>query len=138
MINSRKKIIIGIISGLGCAAIILGLAWFNSLAGGLRFLQIIVNFFVSTPTFLLNTQLSNHQIIQGILFFVYWGLIGGIIGWLLCLKTSFAKVAIVLMIVGIIISHSLIQIKIERGLDAAMEAIGKSISGEAHIKESQP
>lgn len=112
------------------------------MAGDLRFLQIIVNFFVSTPTFLLVTQPYNHPIIEGILFFIYWGLIGGIIGWLLCLKTSFAKVAIVLMIVGIIISHSLIQIKIERGLDAAMEAvgeaIGKLISGEATVNETKP
>lgn len=142
MFNSRKNTIIGIISGLGCATIILGLAWVNSLVGDLRFLQIIVNFLVSTPTFLLKAQSTNNLVIEGILFFVYWGLIGGIIGWLLCLKTSFAKVAIVLMIVGIIISHSLIQIKIERGLDSAMqafgEAIGKSISGEATIKESKP
>lgn len=142
MFNSRKKTIIGIISGLGCAIIILGLAWVNSLVGDLRFLQIIIKFLVSTPTYLLKAQSTNNLVIEGILFFVYWGLIGGIIGWLLYLKTSFAKVAIVLMIVGIIISHSLIQIKIERGLDALMEAIvediGKLISGEATVKETKP
>jgi len=142
VINSGGKTIIGIISGIGCAAIILGLAWFNILVGDLRFLQIIVNFFVSTPAFLLASQSNYHPIIQGFLFFVYCGLIGGIFGWLFSLKASIAKVVIVLMIVGIITSHTLTQIKIERGLESAMEAIGeaieKSISGEAHIIESKP
>ncbi len=138
LFNSKNTTKFGIISGLGLATIILGLALVNSLIGDFRFLQIIINFFVSTPIFLLKIQSTNNPIIHGILFFVYWGLVGGIIGRLLCLKTSFAKVAIALIIVAIVISHSLIQIKIERGIDAAMDVIGKLISGEATIKESKP
>jgi len=140
VIDHKKRVKPGIISGLCFAAFILILAWVNSLIGDLRFIQIIVNFFVSTPVFLLKSQLTNNSIIHGILFFVYWGLVGGIIG--LCLKTSFKKIAIAFIIVAIVISHILIQSKIERGLDAAMgafgEAIGKFISGEAIIKETKP
>ena len=131
-----KRVKLGIISGLGFAAFILCLAWFNSLVGDLRFTHIIVNFFVSTPVFLLKSQLTNNSIIHGMLFFVYWGLVGGIIGF--CLKTSFTKIAIALIIVAIVISHILIHSKIERGLDAAMEGFGKLISGEAIIEESKP
>ena len=135
-----KRVKLGIISGLGFAAFILCLAWFNSLVGDLRFTHIIVNFFVSTPVFLLKSQLTNNSIIHGMLFFVYWGLVGGIIG--LCLKTSFTKIAIALIIVAIVISHILIHSKIQRGLDSAMgafgETISKIISGEAIIKESKP
>ncbi len=131
MFDSTRATKFGIISGLGFAAFILGIAWVNSLIGDLRFFQIIINFFVSTPIFLLKTHSTNNSIIHGILFFVYWGFVGGIIGWLLCFKTSFVKVAIA-------ISHILIQSKIERGLDAAMEGFGKLISEEAIIKESKP
>ena len=140
MIDHKKRVKPGIISGLGFAAFILCLAWFNSLVGDLRFTHIIVNFFVSTPVFLLKSQLTNNSIIHGMLFFVYWGLVGGIIG--LCLKTSFTKIAIALIIVAIVISHILIHSKIQRGLDSAMgafgETISKIISGEAIIKESKP
>jgi hypothetical protein len=140
VIDHKKRVKPGIISGLGFAAFILCLAWVNSLIGDLRFIQIIVNFFVSTPIFLLKTQSTNNSIIHGILFFVYWGLVGGIVGF--CIKTSFSKIAITLIIVAIVISHILIQSKIQRGLDSAMgsfgEAIGKIISGEATIKESKP
>ena len=135
-----KRVKLGIISGLGFTAFILCLAWFNSLVGDLRFTHIIVNFFVSTPVFLLKSQLTNNSIIHGMLFFVYWGLVGGIIG--LCLRTSFTKIAIALIIVAIVISHILIHSKIQRGLDSAMgafgETISKIISGEAIIKESKP
>ena len=136
MIDHKKRVKLGIISGLGFAAFILGLAWFNSLVGDLRFTHIIVNFFVSTPIFLLKTQSTNNSVIHGILFFVYWGLVGGIIGF--CLKTSFTKIAIALIIVAIVISHILIHSKIQRGLDAAMGGFGKLISGEAIIEESRP
>ena len=140
MIDHKIRVKPGIISGLGFAALILALARVNSLVGDLRFIQIIVNFFVSTPIFLLKTQSTNNSVIHGILFFVYWGLVGGIVGF--CIKTSFSKIAITLIIVAIVISHILIQSKIQRGLDSAMgsfgEAIGKIISGEATIKESKP
>jgi len=140
VIDHKKRVKLGIISGLGFAAFILCLAWVNSLIGDLRFIQLIINFFVSTPIFLLKTQSTNNSIIHGILFFVYWGVVGGIIGF--CLKTSFTKIAIALIIVAIVISHILIQSKIQRGLDSAMgtlgETIGKIISGEAIIKESKP
>jgi hypothetical protein len=136
VIDHKKRVKPGIISGLGFAAFILCLAWVNSLIGDLRFIQVITNFFVSTPIFLLKTQLTSNSIIHGILFFVYWGLVGGIIGF--CLKTSFTKIAIALIIVAIVISHILIHSKIERGLDAAMEGFGKLISGEAIIEESKP
>jgi len=136
MIHHKKRVKPGIISGLGFAAFILGLAWVNSLVGDLRFIQILINFFVSTPIFLLKTQLTNNSIIHGILFFVYWGVVGGIIGF--CLNTSFAKIAIALIIVAIVISHILIHSKIQRGLDSAMDGFGKLISGEAIIKESKP
>jgi len=114
VIDHKKRVKLGIISGLCFAAFILILAWVNSLIGDLRFIQIIVNFFVSTPVFLLKSQLTNNSIIHGILFFVYWGLVGGIIGF--CLKTSFKKIAIALIIVAIVITHVLIHSKIERGL----------------------
>ena len=136
MIDHKKRVKLGIISGLGFAALILALARVNSLVGDLRFIQIIVNFFVSTPIFLLKTQSTNNSVIHGILFFVYWGLVGGIIGF--CLKTSFTKIAIALIIVAIVISHILIHSKIQRGLDAAMGGFGKLISGEAIIEESRP
>ena len=136
MIDHKKRVKPGIISGLGFAAFILGLAWVNSLVGDLRFTHIIVNFFVSTPIFLLKTQSTNNSVIHGILFFVYWGLVGGIVGF--CIKTSFSKIAITLIIVAIVISHILIHSKIQRGLDAAMGGFGKLISGEAIIEESRP
>jgi hypothetical protein len=136
VIDHKKRVKPGIISGLGFAALLLCLAWVNSLIGDLRFIQIIVNFFVSTPIFLLKTQPTNNSIIHGILFFVYWGLVGGIIGF--CIKTSFSKIAITLIIVAIVISHILIHSKIQRGLDATMDGFGKLISGEAIIEESKP
>ena len=136
MIDHKKRVKLGIISGLGFAALILALARVNSLVGDLRFIQIIVNFFVSTPIFLLKTQSTNNSVIHGILFFVYWGLVGGIVGF--CIKTSFSKIAITLIIVAIVISHILIHSKIQRGLDAAMGGFGKLISGEAIIEESRP
>ena len=136
MIDRKKRVKRGITSGLGFAALILVLAWVNSLIGDLRFIHVIINFFVSTPIFLLKTQATNNSIIHGILFFIYWGIVGGIIGF--CFKTSFTKIALALIIVAIVITHILIHSKIERGLDAAMEGFGKLISGEATIKEGKP
>jgi len=136
VIDHKKRVKPGIISGLGFAALILCLAWVNSLIGDLRFIQVITNFFVSTPIFLLKTEATNNSIIHGILFFVYWGLVGGIIGF--CLKTPFKKIAIAIIIVAIVITHVLIHSKIERGLDAAMEGFGKLITGEAIFEEVKP
>ena len=84
----------------------------------------IINFITSIPTFLFEAKLNMPQLVQNVLFFIYWVLVGAIFGWLAGRKGMFSKMLFVILIGGLIIVHRIVQVKLEKELAAALEAIG--------------
>lgn len=127
MIFSRSTLI-GAVVGLCLAAAVMLLAWFNQ--DGSEALQAIINFFASLPALLLVVApFDVPESLQIILFFIYWALVGGIIGWLAGKDHAIHRIAIVVVIVVLILSHWAAKAKLERDIEAAIRAFVGALFG---------
>lgn len=128
-VSARRSTAIGAVSGLSMAAVVVLLAWLNGGPGGSETLQTIINFFASLPTLVLSASFNIPTFLQIVLFFVYWVLVGGILGWLLSRQHLLFKVTALVLVVGLIVSHWVAQVKLEHELDMLLRAIGKALIG---------
>ncbi|MDP6685624.1 MAG: hypothetical protein QGI05_01580 [Candidatus Omnitrophota bacterium] len=121
----KRYVLIGAIVGLGISLATLLLAKLNSGPNSNECLRAVVHFLASVPVALFNIP----QTVLNILFFVYWILVGGAIGWFLGHKGIFAKLLAFVLLAGIIISHLMVKVKIEQDLEAVADAVGQLIKG---------
>ena len=131
--SAKKSNMIGAISGVLIATItvlcaMLNADWENEILRG------TTNFIASVPTLLLSRWLDLPQILQNILFFVYWAIIGGLLGLLLSCKDSFIKtVSVILAVVSLVIAHRVVQVTLETELSDALRGLEALFTGKAHL-----
>lgn len=126
--NIKKSVAIGGVIGAIVALIAIVLArlnegWNNDIMRG------IINFFAGVSMLILDVKLKLPQAFQNILFFVYWALVGGAIGWFLSSKKSGFKMLAIIFVVAVIIVHRIVQINLEQELEAALRALGEIFGG---------
>ena len=122
--NIRKSMLIGAVSGLGFAGVVLLLAWLNGGPDGSNILREIINFVAALPVVIF-TALKIPQVVQNIPFFIYWALVGGVFGWLLGQKKAPFKIAALVFVFGLVILHYLANVKMSREIGGALRALGK-------------
>ena len=123
-----RRNLLGAAIGLGLAVAVFGLSWLSELLGHSERLQTVVNFFASVPTLLLaRTGLSAWS--QGIIFLGYWSAIGGVLGLLLARRRMGSTMIASALLIALAVAHRAAQIKLERALDAALNALGQWLSG---------
>src|SRR3990167_8907396 len=125
--NSRTGTVVGVVTGFCGAVTVLGLVWLNQGRG--EIVQTIANFFVSLPLSI-SWALKFPDIISVIIVVIYWGIIGGIIGWLLSRRRLMSQLTAVVLIVALAVSHWAAKVKLEGEIEAAVRAVFKSFGQE--------
>lgn len=129
--SAKKSIMIGAISGVLIATITVLCAMLNK---DDEILRGTINFIASVPTLLLSSRLDLPQILQNILFFVYWAIIGGLLGLFLSRKKSFIRTTyVIIAVVSLIIAHRVVQVSLENDLSDALRGLGALFTGKAHL-----
>lgn len=123
--DTRKSLTIGALGGFGMALSTLLLAKLNSASDNSECLRLIINFLASVPVALFNMP----RVLLNVLFFVYWILVGTVIGWLIGHKGKFARVAALMLVTALAIVHWIVKLRIEQDIDAAMRALGQWLTG---------
>lgn len=130
--SAKKSIVMGAISGVLIATITVLCAMLNK---DNEILRGTINFIASVPTFLLSSWLDLPQILQNILFFAYWAIIGGLLGLLLSRKKSFIKtICVIIAVVFLVIVHRVVQVTLETQLRDALRGLGALFTGKAHLE----
>jgi len=131
--SAKKAVMLGAIIGLLIATITvlcatLNADWANETLEG------TINFIASVPTLLLSSWLDLPQILQNILFFAYWAIIGGLLGLFLSRKKSFIKtICVIIAVVFFVIAHRVVQVTLETQLSDALHGLGALFTGKAHL-----
>lgn len=133
----KRPTIIGCRSGLVIGVVILLFAWLNDEWDN-EILRSIINFLGSVPTLVFGAKFNISGLLQNISFFIYWVLLGGIVGWLVSQKHPLFKGAMLILIAGLFILHRMVQVNLERELEAAMETLYKAFIAKVHIEKIKP
>lgn len=96
-----------------------------------------INFIVSVPAFLFSSWLDLPLILQNVLFFVYWAIIGGLLGLLLSRKKPVFKVMAVIIIAALVITHWQIKGRLEREIAGASNALEALFTGKARLEVNE-
>lgn len=132
--SAKKAVMLGTIIGLIIATIAvlcatLNADWANETLEG------TINFIASVPTLLLSSWLDLPMILQNILFFVYWAIIGVLLGLLLSRKKSFIRTTcVIIAVVSLVIAHRVVQVNLEKDLSDALRGLGALFTGKAHLE----
>ena len=130
--SAKKSIMMGTISGVLIATITVLCAMLNK---DNEILRGTINFIASVPTLLLSSWLDLPQILQNILFFAYWAIIGGLLGLFLSRKKSFIKtICVIIAVVFLVIAHRVVQVTLETQLSDALRGLGALFTGKAHLR----
>ena len=126
--SAKKSIMIGAIAGLLIAIIT---ALFATLNKGWdnEWLRRVINFIASVPTLILDVKLNLPQILQNLLFFAYWTIVGAAIALLTTRKNPVFKIAAVICLITLIFAHRAVQINLEREFEEALGALGEIFGG---------
>ena len=122
--SAKKSIMIGAIAGLLITIITVLLATFNK-GWDNEALRSVINFIASVPTLILDAKLNLPQILQNILFFGYWALVGAAIALLMTRKNPAFKISAVICLIALIFIHRAVQINLEQELEDALRALGE-------------
>ena len=126
--KAKKSIMIGAIAGLLIVIITVPLATLNK-AGDNEALRRVINFIASVPTLILDVKLNLPQILQNLLFFAYWTLVGAAIALLMTRKNPAFKMLAVMCLIALIFIHRAVQINLEREFDEALRGLGEIFGG---------
>ena len=126
--SAKKSIMIGAIAGLLIAIIEVLLATLNN-AWDNEALRRVINFIASVPTLILDVKLNLPQILQNLLFFAYWTIVGAAIALLMTRKNPAFKMLAVMCLIALILIHRAVQINLEREFDEALRGLGEIFGG---------
>ena len=126
--SAKKSIMIGAIAGLLIAIIEVLLATLNN-AWDNEALRRVINFIASVPTLILDVKLNLPQILQNLLFFAYWTIVGAAIALLMTRKNPAFKMLAVMCLIALIFIHRAVQINLEREFDEALRGLGEIFGG---------
>lgn len=126
--NRQRSILIGIVSGIVFAVVIVVLAKIGGRLDESEVLRQTINFVVALPAVIFTTLKMPH-LLQNISFFIYWALVGGIWGWLLSPKNVLSKIPALFFLAGLIILHHLANVKMSREMGELLEAFGQWLTG---------
>lgn len=126
--NVKKSAIIGAVIGTMVALIAVALAGLND-AWNNEIVRAIINFLAGVPMIILDVRLRFPQVFQNISFFLYWALVGAIIGWSLGTKKAAFRALAVIFVIVIIFSHRVVQINLEQEFEGALRALGEMFGG---------
>ncbi|MBI1976371.1 MAG: hypothetical protein HYS56_02550 [Candidatus Omnitrophica bacterium] len=143
MKKTRGKTI-GAVTGMVIAGGVLLLGYLN-ITWNSEVLRSCVHFLSGVPLFLFFGQLNLPEVfqaewVQKILFLIYWALVGGILGWLLGSRRLPLQATAAVIILALVISHRMVQVRVERELGEISEALGKLFTGRVEfvIEEGKP
>ena len=120
--NSRTGTVVGVVTGFCGAVTVLGLVWLNQGRG--EIVQTIANFFVSLPLSI-SWALKFPDIISVIIVVIYWGIIGGIFGWLMGRRHLMSQATALALLLVLAVSHWAAKVKLEGEIEAAVRAVFK-------------
>ncbi|HAJ57211.1 MAG TPA: hypothetical protein DCL35_05520 [Candidatus Omnitrophica bacterium] len=126
--KAKKSIMIGAIAGLLIVIITVPLATLNK-AWDNEALRRVINLIVSVPTLILDVKLNLPQILQNLLFFAYWTIVGAAIALLMTRKNPAFKMLAVMCLIALIFIHRAVQINLEREFDEALRGLGEIFGG---------
>ena len=126
--KAKKSVMIGAIAGLLIAIITVFFATLNK-GWDNEALRSVINFIASVPTLILDAKLNLPQILQNILFFGYWALVGAAIALLMTRKNPAFKMLAVMCLIALIFIHRAVQINLEREFDEALRGLGEIFGG---------
>ncbi|OGX25026.1 MAG: hypothetical protein A3J51_02515 [Omnitrophica WOR_2 bacterium RIFCSPHIGHO2_02_FULL_45_21] len=126
--NVKKPIVIGGVIGVSGALIAVVLARLND-AWDNQTVRGIINFLAGVPMLISDVKLKLPQLFQNIFFFVYWLLVGGIMGWPLGAKKAAFKALAAVFVIAVIFAHRAVQINLEQELEGALRALGEIFRG---------
>ena len=126
--SAKKSIMIGAIAGLLIAIIEVLLATLNN-AWDNEALRRVINFIASVPKLILDVKLNLPQILQNLLFFAYWTIVGAAIALLMTRKNPAFKMLAVMCLIALIFIHRAVQINLEREFEEALGALGEIFGG---------
>ncbi len=126
--SAKKSIMIGAIAGLLIVIITVPLATLNK-AWDNEALRRVINFIASVPTLILDVKLNLPQILQNLLFFAYWTIVGAAIALLMTRKNPAFKMLAVMCLIALIFIHRAVQINLEREFEEALGALGEIFGG---------
>ena len=126
--KAKKSIMIGAIAGLLIVIITVPLATLNK-AWDNEALRRVINLIVSVPTLILDVKLNLPQILQNLLFFAYWTIVGAAIALLMTRKNPAFKMLAVMCLIALIFIHRAVQINLEREFEEALGALGEIFGG---------
>ena len=126
--KAKKSIMIGAIAGLLIVIITVPLATLNK-AWDNEALRRVINLIVSVPTLILDVKLNLPQILQNLLFFAYWTIVGAAIALLMTRKNPAFKISAVICLIALIFIHRAVQINLEREFDEALRGLGEIFGG---------
>lgn len=118
--NPRTNTLVGVLIGLGIALVVAGLAWLND--GRSQVVEKAVMFIFSTPA-LISFKLRSSDAFMMVLSFIYWALVGGVVGWLIGAGKRATKVTGFVVLVGLLASHWIAYLN----LSAEIDAIGRAL-----------
>lgn len=123
--STRKSILIGICCGIVFSIIFATVAIIND--GNNEIVQSILNFFGSTTAFIaINYNLP--EFVGIIIFFIYWALIGGVLGLLLSRKPLAGYILTLIFIILLVAGHRMLQVKLENSLELIGRAFEKILN----------
>ena len=126
--KAKKSIMIGAIAGLLIVIITVPFATLNN-AWDNEALRRVINFIASVPTLILDVKLNLPQILQNLLFFAYWTIVGAAIALLMTRKNPAFKMLAVMCLIALIFIHRAVQINLEREFEEALGALGEIFGG---------
>jgi len=104
----------------------MGLVWLNQDRS--EILQAITNFFASLPTFI-GLKLKLPQALLGVLFFIYWALVGGVFGLLMKLERRVWRLTTISLMVIFATLHWIADVKLTGDIEAAVRAVVEALIG---------
>lgn len=110
----------GIVTGLALAAVGLGIVWLND--GRSQIVEKAMIFLFSIPAFI-SFKLKSSNPLMTVFCFIYWAVVGGVVGWLIGAGKRETKLAAVVMLAGLLVTHWVAYLK----LMAEINAIGRAL-----------
>jgi hypothetical protein len=112
---------LGAVAGLAIAAADVAAIWLNQ--GRSPLLENITNFFGALPV-LLFWWSDVPEVVSIALFFIYWAVAGTVLAWLIGHKGRVPKIAALILLVALGLSHRAAQLKLEKQMEDAIRAAG--------------
>jgi len=126
MTDHQKAILVGAEGGLAFAAFVVLMCWLGQ--DGNETLQALANVLSSVPV-LLTLRLGFSAQHNHVIIFIYWIVIGGVLGFLVGFKRPIPGMVAIVMLVVLLVFHELAQRRVAQDLAAAAEALGDVLSG---------